>query len=284
VRDLRNLHAKILCMSKYLKILWCSLLLVPLGQGANAQTSTGSWWETSPWDDPERGYWWYPDPEQRKKEVETEKPRQPKQLGEIKTLKELQDELEWRQGEAIMNPTKENVFLFLEIQNFSMDKAAAFADVGRRVNWQNPGIDYVANHPVAGFARMKQDQRRQETIEKNFQNLKQTHALLFFSRGGGCPQCDDQAPVLKAMSNKTGMEILAITLDGLSLPMFPDAKPDNGISLTVTGGVGVEMTPMIFLIDRKTGETTLVAAGTAAADEIMLRAWVLTQTIPGQSF
>jgi thiol-disulfide isomerase/thioredoxin len=101
-------------------------------------------------------------------------------------------------------------------------------------------------------------------------DLLQTHAILYFGRSD-CGYCRDQALVLKALSKETGLRILAITLDGRPLHMFPDAKPDNGLAMLASGGNGVDTTPTLYLIERNTKKMSLLASGAASGEDIKQR-------------
>jgi len=98
-------------------------------------------------------------------------------------------------------------------------------------------------------------------------SLPKTHFLLYFGRSD-CSYCHEIAPILRQLSRETGIHVLAITLDGVPLPMFPDAKPDNGISLMVSGGNGITKIPTLYLIDRAGQQATLLAEGMVSAFEL----------------
>jgi conjugal transfer pilus assembly protein TraF len=242
-----------------------------------------NFWDDSPWDDPNRGFNWYPDPKQDV--VEPEKPPEepPKTLYEMTTLEEIKKELERIKGVAVVNPTEANVLEFLRAQNWIMDKSSLFADVARRVVWTYPDVNYSARSPTVNYARSNVKDRVDAQRKDNVKNLAQTHAILFFARSD-CDFCHDQAPVLKTFSTNTGMPVLTISMDGGPIPMFPDAKPDNGISMTATSGNGISMVPALYLIDRETQETIPLSTGVVAAEEIAERIRVLTLTTPGQEF
>jgi conjugal transfer pilus assembly protein TraF len=164
-----------------------------------------------------------------------------------------------------------------------MDKSSLFADVARRVVWTYPDVNYSARSPTVNYARANVKGRVDKQRKENIRELAQTHAILFFARSD-CDFCHDQAPVLKTFSNNTGMQVLTISLDGGQIPMFPDAKLDNGISLMATGGNGISTVPALFLINRETHETIPLSTGVVAAEEIAERIRVLTLTTPGQEF
>lgn len=242
------------------------------------------WWEENPWSDPDRGFHWYPDP---KEDIPPEKikpeEKKPKTIYEMTTLEEVKKELERLKGEAVINPTEKNVLTFLRAQNYVMDKASMFADVSRRVVWANPDVNYAARSPTANFARDKAKGRTDVKRNENLKALAETHALVFFARSD-CDFCHDQAPVMRAFGQRTGIPILTISLDGKPIPGFPDAKPDNGIAMMASGGNGIQIVPAIFLVDRKTQQMTPLGTGVIAAEDLAERIRVVTTTTPGQEF
>lgn len=261
-------------------------LFVAINASANVGDSieTKSWWDESPWGHPDRGFNWYPDPKLAKPVDQKKNPiEKPRTIYEMTNLEDIQKELSRIKAEAVVNPTESNVLAFLSAQNWVMDKASKFADVSRRVVWANPEVNYSARSSVVSFARDRDKTRLETKREANIKSLADTHGLLFFARSD-CDYCHDQAPLLKAFSIRTGMPVLTITLDGRPIPMFPDAKPDNGISILVSGGKGIQMVPAVFLINRRTKETIALGTGVIASEELAERIRVLTTTKPGEEF
>ncbi len=243
-----------------------------------------SWWDDSPWGQPDRGFNWYPDPREERREQKPPKAEEkPKTIFEMTKLEDVQKELARLKGEAVVNPTEKNVLAFLRAQNWVMDKASMFADVSRRVVWANPEVNYSARSSVVSFARDRDKTRTDNKRDQNLKSLAETHGILFFARSD-CDYCHDQAPVLKAFSMKSGIPILTVSLDGRPISMFPDAKPDNGISVIASGGNGIQTVPAVYLIDRKTQKMTALGTGVIAGEELAERIRVLTMTKPGEEF
>lgn len=262
----------------------CLLSAAAYANTSDIPSTEKSWWDDTPWNQPDRGFNWYPDPREEKKEQKTSKPEEkPQTIYEMTKLEDIQKELVRIKGEAVVNPTEKNVLAFLKAQNWVMDKASLFADVSRRVVWATPEVNYAARSPVANFARDKAKARTDTQREQNLKSLAETHALLFFARSD-CDFCHDQAPILKGFSARSGMPILAISLDGKPIPVFPDAKPDNGISMLASGGNGVQVVPAVYLIERRTQRMIPVGTGVMASEEIAERIRVLTVTKPGEEF
>lgn len=257
----------------------------PLYSQELAVASQATWWEKTPWEDPDRGFNWYPDPMDPKPENKKnfEPPPKPKTIYQMTTLDEIKKELERIKGDAVVNPTEEKVLAFLRAQNWVMDKASLFADVSRRAVWRNPDVNYAARSPVANFAVQKARQRQTQERKDTIKELAATHGILYFARSD-CNFCKDQSPVLKAFSLSTGMPVLTISLDGGPISMFPDAKKDNGISLLASQGNGIQTVPAVFLVNRTTKEMTPLGTGVIASDDIAERIRVITKTTPGQEF
>jgi conjugal transfer pilus assembly protein TraF len=250
----------------------------------NGSAAMRSWWDDNPWADQERGFNWYPD-QQPKRPVEGKKPdeKKPKTIYEMTSLDEVEKELKRLKGKAILNPTEAHVHEFLQAQNFVMNKSSVFADVARRVVWANPDVNYAARNAVVNSSRLADARRKDAEREKTVRELAQEHGIVFFARSD-CAYCHDQAPILKMFERSWGMEVLAISLDGGTIPEFPDARMDNGISRIVSNGQGVTTVPALFLINRKTREAIPLGTGVVAATDLAERIRVLTRTRPGDEF
>jgi conjugal transfer pilus assembly protein TraF len=252
--------------------------------GANSQIMQ-SWWDDSPWGDPERGFNWYPDPASQKplEKKRSEKKDAPKSIYQMTNLDDVNKELKRIREVAIINPTEKHVHEYLQAQAWIMEKSSVFADTARRVVWSNPDVDYNNKSPVVTASRLNQNVRESSQRKSNVAELASEHGLLFFARSD-CPYCHDQAPILKVFERNFGMSVLTVSMDGGPIPMFPDAKRDNGISMIVSGGAGIEMVPAVYLVNRRTNEAIPLGTGVLAAEDIAERIRVITRTKPGQEF
>lgn len=263
--------------------LGCVLAISGHASSGDMPNEAKSWWDETPWINPDRGFNWYPDPRVERREPKPNPKEKPKTIYEMTTLEEIQKELARIKGEAVVNPTEKNVLAFLKAQNFVMDKASMFADVSRRVVWANPEVNYSARSSVVSYARDRDKTRTDKKRDENLKSLAETHGILFFARSD-CDYCHDQAPILKAFSMKSGIPILTISMDAKPIALFPDAKPDNGISVIASGGNGIQTVPAIFLIDRKTQQVTPLGTGVVASEDLAERIRVMTLTKPGEEF
>jgi conjugal transfer pilus assembly protein TraF len=257
-----------------------------ISQAAFAITDSGTaikgWWDDTPWQNPERGFNWYPPdapPVKKDKKVDTKR----QSIKAMTTLEELRKELARLKDLAIMQPTQANVRNYLEAQTYVMDKSSVFADTARRVVWATPSVDYNNRSPTATFAQINKKDMRREAQEQTMAELSRDYGLMFFFRSD-CPYCHQQAPVLRLLERNYGLPVMGVSMDGGTLPQFPDARRDNGISMTVSNGQGIQMVPALFLVHRETRQAVPIGSGALAIDEIVERIRVLTRTQPGQEF
>lgn len=253
----------------------------------SVESTAGNWWEQNIWLDPDRGFYWYPPdhpmvPNEDQKQPE-EKISKPKSIYEMTSSKEVDKELKRLLDIAIFNPTENNVYEYQKAKAWVLGKAATFADVGRRVTWQNPDIDYNAKIPLASFGRNEMQVQRNSAERKTLADLSKDYGILFFYRSD-CPYCHQQAPVLSELEKRHGIDVLAISMDGGGIQEFPDAKPDNGISRFVSQGQGITTVPAMFLVSNNKKTIVPIGTGALAMEEIVDRIYVLTQTKPGDGF
>lgn len=250
-----------------------------------ADAQPKSFWDDDPWTNPERGFNWYPPdrPEVKKKPKKSEQKQAQKKV-DLKSLKSFEDvnkEVTRLREEAIFNPTEANVLAYMKAQEYVLSKSAMFADVARRVVWKNPEIDGNARQPIASYAALSKRERIAESRNKTMEEIATNHGLVFFFRSD-CPFCHDMAPVVKSMSDRYGIEVIPVSMDGGNLPSFPRPKPDNGISKFVSNGEGVPTVPALYLVSNDKKTVTLVGVGALAGNEITERIRVLTTTKPGE--
>ncbi len=246
--------------------------------------SSGSpdWWDDTPWRNPDRGFNWYP-PDTPPKKSDKKTQAKTKSIKDLKTMPELQAELARLKDLAIMQPTQANVRTYLEAQTYVMDKSSLFADVARRVVWATPSVDYNSRSPTATFAQLSKKDMRSAAQAQTLAELSRDYGLMFFFRSD-CPYCHQQAPVLRLLEQQYGMPVMGVSMDGGTLPQFSDARRDNGISMIVSGGQGIQTVPALFLVHRETRQAVQIGTGALAIDEIVERIRVLTRTRPGQEF
>ncbi len=243
-----------------------------------------NFWDVDIWADPERGFLFYqPDaPKRRAAPSARQKPRPgTRPLSEIRDHDELRAEREARLKIAIMQPSPENMKLYLEANTYMLQKSAMFSDMWRRTVWQNPEFDWNVQNPNANFAQTSIRLDREASKRRVVADLSRDYGIFYFTRSD-CPYCKLQGPVLREMQRQFGIEVMAITMDGSPVEGFPDARADNGISMRVSSGQGVSAVPALFLVSRHSSEAVMLGAGVLSITDIVERINVLTQTRPGE--
>lgn len=261
-------------MSGLIKTFVAFLLATSLS-AVNASDQATDYWSDSAWSNPERGFLWYGVPPSAKKPPKDQKKR-PQDM----TNKELGAELERLLDVSVTQQTPEAVKAYLYLQQYAMDRASRFSDVFRRTVWETPELDYsLRARPTNAMAIASFDQTRAKKQLNASEELGKTHGLFFFFRGD-CPYCHQLAPILQMYQRNYGVEVFAVSLDGSTLPQFPNARPDNGAA----SKLNVSTVPAVFLGDKQSGSIRPIGYGIMSLDEIVNRVYVLTQTTPGQEY
>ena len=256
-----------------------------------------SWWNSDVWKNPDRGFNWYPPDAPPKKEepkkeepkkeeekkVEVKKAEVPKDIKKMKTVAEIKVEVNRLRDVAIMNPTQENMYAYLSANQYVMDKSAYFTDMWRRTVWQNPEIDYNVRSPQANFAQVALKDSKNMQSDALMARLSKTHGIVFFFRSD-CEFCHMQAPIVRMLKDQYQIEVLPVSLDGRGIKEFPQVRPDNGISMVLSRGRGIDTVPAMFLVSRDKKEIVPLGAGVLAMDEMVERIRVLYATKPGDDF
>jgi len=185
-------------------------------------------------------------------------------------LAALKKELEDVKAAAVMNPTFQNVKAYMQMQKHVMDKSSAFAQRWLEVLYQTPHLDYSIKHPTAQAARHVYLDEQKKQILNEVHKLSQTHGLFFFF-SQSCSYCKHFAPIVKQFSERFGWEVMAISMDGSTLPEFPDAVPDNGTAKAL----GVEFVPTLLAVNPLNEEVIPLSHGMSSQDQILDRIRVL---------
>ncbi len=259
---------------------WASGVASPLQTNQLAAESVD---ELVYWRRSGEGWFWYQDPPAPTPDMKpVPVPQAPANTPppEVLQMKELQRRLEEARVVAVMNPTEANVSAYLFIQKEVFQRSSTFADTWRRVVWTTPALDYAQRgRPTNNVALKTWDQGLMAQKEAQAASLARTHGLFFFFRGD-CQYCHAAAPVLADFSRRYGLKIIAVSMDGSTLPEFPNAIRDAGQAQSLQ----VESVPALFLAKPGTRDIQPIGYGVLAGSDILDRIWVLTKTKPGESF
>ncbi|HQS93764.1 MAG TPA: type-F conjugative transfer system pilin assembly protein TraF [Alphaproteobacteria bacterium] len=188
----------------------------------------------------------------------------------IKKLQEFKKKVEDLKAIAVMQPTFANVQAYMEIQKILLERSSKFAQKWLEVVYLRPELDYTLKHPISQVGRhvVAEDQKKQ--MEDNIRALSQTHGLFFFF-SSKCGYCKAFAPIVKSFSKKYGWQVLAISMDGTTLPEFPKAQNDNGSA----SSLGIKTLPTLLAVEPKSGQVIPLSYGLSTHDQIEDRIRVL---------
>ena len=234
----------------------------------------GSTSQTAPyWSDTWRGWHFYEEPDTeempvapQKASVPAPKPA-PAKGPELVEFERLQKAVESYRNIAIMRPTEANVRRYMELESKVVARASYFADVAQRVAWATPELDpTLQGRPVNAKALEVFDREQMSGRSQSISALGKDHVLFFFFRGD-CPYCHAFAPTLGAFEARHGIRVVAISVDGGSIPGFADARRDNGIATTLK----VTQVPAVYLAQPYTGKITPIGFGVLSEAELVER-------------
>ena len=236
-------------------------------QPATAQPPDPAETATVYWQQHREGWFWYRDPLPPTARPAPKVPATPARPRELADFEAMQQRLEMLKRVAVMNPTDDNLMAYMRFQRMVMDRSQVFADRWQRLVWREPSLDYASEgRPTNTLAIAAFDERQRDRDTAAVRQLAATHGLVFVFRSD-CPFCHRFAPVLKRFAQTHGLTVLAVSLDGGSLPEYPDARPDNGIAARLNA----RAVPALYLTQPSRREFRPVGFGLMSDTELLER-------------
>jgi conjugal transfer pilus assembly protein TraF len=223
------------------------------------------------------GTWFYCEkPKEEPRKATTAQPPARERLAAIGT------QLEELKARAILEPSPENVTAYVRFQREQLDRSSMFADVWQRALWQDPGLDYTLQRPVSTLGKRAWIDQRKTDRDLALAKLSERYGVFYFY-ASSCGACDIFAPILKSVSDRFGLAVLAVSMDGGPTATFPNYVVDAGQYERL--GLGTDrQVPALVLFDSVTKQPMPIGYGILSQDEIMDRVFQLTQVQPGSDF
>ena len=199
----------------------------------------------------------------------------------MERILDLRRRLEEARAEAILEPSPENVAAYLHLQQDSLQRAAAFSDVFRRVVWATPQLDYTLQRPAGALAKQLWSDDRRAEMAASLAKLGERYGLIYLGHTD-CGGCRVFGPLLRAFALRHGLDVLAVSMTGEPLEGWPEAVPDRGLAARL--GLGGTPVPAVVLFDTETGRTLPVAFGVVAEDQLAERIFALTAREAGNDY
>lgn len=196
-------------------------------------------------------------------------------------LKAISAQLEELKAKAILEPTTQNVQAYISYQREQLDRASNFADVWRRAIWQNPELDYTLQRPINALGKKTWTTQRTAQRDAALAAISQRYGVFYFY-SSGCAACEVFSPIIRGVSDRFGMTVMAVSIDGGPNAAFPNYLIDTGQFQAM--GIAGKQVPALVLFDTVTKQPMPIGYGVMAADDVMDRIFTLTNTEPGSDF
>lgn len=209
--------------------------------------------------DKERGWFWFEDPEVVEEEPEKKTPlptpspskTENKDDEELVRLdvKWLKQKIPEFRNAAINNPTNKNIARFLYAQRYMLDMATRFSNRAVEFSKFEAELDENRRRPMNRFSLNAFEDQTRNAISDVISNINsKAHLWFFFS--SDCSYCVQQIGVLKELQIRFDIDVLAISLDGGTLPGLEQFE-----TVIDTAGVAeqfnVRFTPTIILAENE---------------------------------
>jgi conjugal transfer pilus assembly protein TraF len=211
-----------------------------------------------PWQERHAEGWaWYhnfKNPQEKK--IAEEPPTDP-----IELLTNVKKEVERALAQAILDPTKENVLAYMLLQKKWILQSAHFSKIWQKNILEHPEVASLLPTTQYGVQAKKEN----DTIIKTkfIQNISKSHLLLFFYEGGNVFS-KIFTEVVFDFAKQYQWEVKAISVDGITLSVFPESIKDNSIAEEMN----VHYFPSLFAVDIVSRKATPLAFGMASIGQI----------------
>ena len=164
---------------------------------------------------------------------------------------------------AMINPTPANVEAYMRRQHAMITRAETFSKTWQQVVLTHPDLNPEVHNPTAQFAKPivydGQENRKKQMIA----DLSKTHGLIYFFKGN-CPYCTGFAPIVQLFAKKYNWQVMAVSMDGSSSDVFPEARPDNGIGATLN----LKSVPALMAFNAETQDVIPISYAMTSLDQL----------------
>lgn len=226
------------------------------------------------------GQWFYCDKPRPKTDPPPAEPVPPQPTA-TQQLDAVTAELRELKARAILEPTPGHVEAYIRYQRAQLDRSSLFADVWQRTIWQEPDLDYTLQRPVNALAKRQWLDGRKGDRDAALLALSERYGLFYFF-AQSCAPCAVMSPILKSVADSHHLAVMAVSTDGGPSDIFPHYVVDSGQRARM--GLQSTTTPAVVLFDSQTRKAVPIGYGIMAADELMDRIYLLTQTEAGHDY
>ncbi len=161
---------------------------------------------------------------------------------------------------------------YIALQDYWSQRATQTSRLFEKTMLYYPEFHYESTHPSNNLGIKVADEEREKKEALVIRSLAKTHGLLYFYRGKN-PYDQKENSIIKDFSNRYGINIIPVSVDGVIDPIFPKSQKDSGHATQLH----IRFFPALILVNPHTKQTRPVAYGLVTQD-MLLRQFFLVAT------
>lgn len=196
--------------------------------------------------------------------VDKEKVTSAKEKSPSERLEERRKEIEDQLALALLEPTEDNLYNYIELQRKCINQASDFSKVWAKVVLENPNLDYsISGTPVSSYGTKFHHNQKVALQKEIILELSKTYGLLCFYEGKS-EASKELAKVIHLFSERYDWIIQPVSVDGIMIEEFPGSIKDHGL----TKQLNVGHYPAIYVLNPKTRDFKPIGFGLVSVDMI----------------
>lgn len=203
------------------------------------------------------GWAWYHDFE-KQTPIERNEVIKKTPLEEITLAKQ---ELETALAVAMLNPTKDNVLVYMSLQKKWIEQSTYFSRLWQINVLEHPELAYLT--PTTQYGVQVKKEVEEKSRQAFLKKLGNTHVLLFFFEGNN-PFSQAFAEVVTLFSQQHHWSVKPVSVDGMLLKEFPQSLRDNSVAQEMN----IHFFPALLSVDMSSLKATPLAFGLVTVRQI----------------
>ncbi len=155
---------------------------------------------------------------------------------------------------ALVQPSHENVALYLKQQKKMIDQSARFASSWKGSFISNPELGYSL--PQSDYANRVSKMKEEQDRSNRLKEVKKEHFLVFLFNGNEF-ESKEAAEVVLRLSKLGEWRVEALSMDGVGVKEFPQFTLDQGFARRAN----IKRTPALYLVQPTENYIIPVASG-----------------------
>lgn len=204
------------------------------------------------------GWAWYHDFRKQKTQPEPFK-NQP--VDPIQILKIEKENLERSLAKAMLEPTKKNILVYMQLQKKWVDQATFFSQLWKINILEHP--EFASMTPTTQYGVQVRKEVDNNERKKLIRSIARNTKLLFFYEGKN-PFSRAFSNAVSEFSKQYNWEVKAVSIDGFVLNNFPYSLQDAQIAEEMK----VDIFPSLFIMEETNLKAIPVAFGMSTISQI----------------